>query len=133
MATIITTSAIILVELVGLSSKPAFAQRSYCDSYARNYARRYARGGALEGAAEGAVSGALFGAIVGGRRGAESGAVFGAAVGAVGGGSERSRDERYLYDRAYKECLRDEYQTDRYRYRRRGRVEEYIYYRYRRY
>lgn len=132
-ATIITTSALILVYFVGFSSQPAFAQRSYCDSYARDYARRYARGGVLEGAAEGALSGALFGGILGGSRGAGSGAAFGAAMGAIGGGAEQARDEKYLYDRAYRDCRRNEYQTDEYRHRRSRPVDEYLYYRYERY
>ena len=102
-----TTSAMIfLFDLVEPFSKAAFAQHSYCDRYARNYASRYSRGGALQGAADGAIAGAIFGAIFDDDPG--GGALFGAGMGALAGGAQKDSDERYLYRRAYDDCMRNQ-------------------------
>ena len=102
-----TTSAMIfLFDLVEPFSKAAFAQHSYCDRYARDYASRHSRGGALQGAADGAIAGAIFGGILTGDPGGS--ALFGAGMGALAGGAGRDSDQRYLYRRAYDDCMRDE-------------------------
>lgn len=77
-----------------------------CQQYARDYVRHQGdRGGGVEGAVGGAVRGAVFGSIVDGRDGARRGARVGGAIGGVRGAREQRRDNGWLYQRAYDECM----------------------------
>lgn len=77
-----------------------------CSQYARDYVRHQGeRGGGVEGAVGGAVRGAVLGGIVDGRDGARRGARVGGAIGGVRGVREQRRDNGWLYQRAYDECM----------------------------
>ncbi len=99
-------AALIFCLVVGDPAPAQAKSSSECDAYARNYASQYGGSGqVLTGATRGAVRGTLLGGIFGGSDGWGRGAAIGAGIGAISGGVQRNQDERYLYDRAYNDCM----------------------------
>jgi outer membrane lipoprotein SlyB len=85
---------------------PSRADAQYCSAYARDYTRWQGdRGGGVEGAVGGAVRGAILGGIVDGSDGARRGARAGGAIGGIRGAREQRRDNAWLYQRAYDDCM----------------------------
>lgn len=85
---------------------PAEARYEYCESYAHDYARRNSRGAVVGGGVRGAVGGAIIGGIADGRRGARRGARVGGTVGVIAGGAHRVHSYSFLYDEAFRRCMR---------------------------
>jgi len=105
LAVLAASAAIVAVGTLAAST-PAAARYEYCESYAHDFARRNSRGAVIGGGVRGAVGGAIVGGIADGRRGARRGARVGGAVGAIAGGAHRVHSYSYLYDDAFRRCMR---------------------------
>ena len=103
-AVLVTAGSLVFGTLT--APTPAAARYEYCESYAHDFARRNSRGAVIGGGVRGAVGGAIVGGIADGRRGARRGARVGGAVGAIAGGAHRVQSYSYLYDEAFRRCLR---------------------------